>query len=198
MCLLPWHDVDPAVVNLDVLFPHMVELVTLLVIHLLKCFLLDPSWNKLWIPHPLISTLLRVLELEQGVWVSRITPCTWQLSCSPRIVSRVSAPGMGETQEAHTSREQAAAAHLHACLPPGPTAAPMPPSPLCLRLETYTRAGRALLLAFKKPACAPCMKRFGQRRLGCPCCPVWIFILCLALYFPGRFPMHHASISVKS
>lgn len=58
MILLPLHVVDPAVVKLDCSFPCVVELV----IHLLKCFLLDHSPNKLWIPYPLVSTLLRASE----------------------------------------------------------------------------------------------------------------------------------------
>lgn len=102
--LLPRHGVDPAVGKLDATFPCVMELAALLVIHLLKCFLLDHSPKKLWIPCPLVSTLLHASELQQGILVSRITPYTWQLSCSPSIVSRVSAPGLGEAQEASTSR----------------------------------------------------------------------------------------------
>jgi len=61
--LLPWHGVDPAVGKLAVGFLRVMELVALLVIHLLKCFLLDCSPNKLRIPYPLVSALLRASEL---------------------------------------------------------------------------------------------------------------------------------------
>lgn len=45
--LLTQHRVDPAVGKLDVSFLCVMELVALLVIHLLKCFLLDRNPNKL-------------------------------------------------------------------------------------------------------------------------------------------------------
>lgn len=93
--LLPRHGADPAALKLDIGFLCVMELVALLVTHLLKCFFLDHSPDKLRIPYPLVSTLLRASEPQQGFSASRITPCTWQPSCSRRVVSRVSAPGQG-------------------------------------------------------------------------------------------------------
>lgn len=51
--LVPQHNLDHAVGKLDVSFLCVIQLVALLVIHLLKCFLMDCSLNKLWMPYPL-------------------------------------------------------------------------------------------------------------------------------------------------
>lgn len=148
--LLPQDGVDPVDGKLDVCFLCVMELVALLVIHLLKCFLLDRSPNKSLIPYPLVSPLLHASELQQGILVSRETPCTWQLCCSPHVVSQVSAPGLGEAGEAFPGAGQAAAAHLRGCLAASTTAVTAALLPLPSSFGDKAEGGRAWLLTLTR------------------------------------------------
>lgn len=116
--------------------------------------------------------------------MSGITPCTWQLSCSPRAVSRVSAPGMGEAQEASTSRKAGC------CSPP----ARLPGSchrcaapPLSSFGDKHKWSGRALLLPSRVYSPSRREKIWAVARGRRPECshhPVWVLLLSLAPYSP--------------
>lgn len=93
--------------------------------------------------------------------MSGITPCTWQLSCSSRVVSRVSAPGMGEAQEARTSRKASCSS------PPARLPCFQPHCWPCRALLPSVfisrwRQGGCCLCHLKGTALAPCLQRFGQ------------------------------------
>lgn len=124
--------------------------------------------------------------------MSGITPCIWQLSCSPGMVSRASAPGMGETQEASPSRK-ASCCSPPARLPGSCRRCAVPPSVFIWGETQMVREGTVLL--FKRD-CAPslCEKVWEAdrgRRLGYSHRPVWMLLLSLSS--PRRFPCPAAS-----
>lgn len=136
--------------------------------------------------------------------MSRVTPCTWQLSCSPHVLSRVSAPGLGEAQEASPSRKASG------CSPP----AWLPGSrPRCHRCGTVLPSifiwrqclGRAPLLPFTRDySCSRCKKVWAGARgrmLSYSRHPDGMLLLSLVLSSPWRFSCpcpSYASVSIKN
>jgi len=135
--------------------------------------------------------------------VTGITPCTWQLSCSPCKVSRASAPGRGGgSGSEYQLQGKLWQLTCAAAWPPAPP--PVHCSPLCLRLEINTNGqGGHCFSHFAGTTLAPYAKRFEQRPeaggrdaptawLGCSFCS-WP---CLP---PGGFPApSRASVSVEN
>lgn len=74
-----------------------------------------------------------------------------------------------------------------------------------LRLHLKMKAGRVLLVPFKRDCSCPLFAKVWAvargKRLGCSHCQVWMLLLFLALSFPGRFPCpapRRASVRFKN
>lgn len=178
----------------------MVELVTLLVVHLLKCFFAGSQLEQ--IVNSSSSCIYITACFRAGASVQDNTLYLAALLLLPYSLQSVGTwdgGGSGSTYQLRAS----------CCSPPARLPGSWPHCcPLCLPLLSayvwrHTQVGRegSASAIWKGCLCSLCEKVWAVakgRQLGCHCYPVWIFILCLALYFPGRFPMHHASISVKN
>lgn len=138
----------------------MVELVTLLVVHLLKCFFAGSQLEQ--IVHSSSSCIYITACFRAGASVQDNTLYLAALLLLPYSLQSVGTwdgGGSGSTYQLRAS----------CCSPPARLPGSWPHCcPLCLLSylpmsgDIHKWAGRVLLLPFEKAACAPCVKRFGQ------------------------------------